>query len=62
MHRITNKEQDALIAGSLVASPAWVPWLESFNEVLTTATLIIGLAIGIVRLWLMAKSSSRNKH
>lgn len=43
---------DTLIAGSLVGAPAWGPLLAQVNQFLTTATLVVGLILGCVRLWL----------
>ncbi len=49
---IPQKEiADAVLAGSLIAAPAWVPPLSSINEALTTLTLLLGVALGIARLW-----------
>jgi len=42
---------DALIAGGLVAAPAWSAWLSQFNELLSTGTLLLGFALGCCRLW-----------
>jgi hypothetical protein len=42
---------DTVIAGGLVSSPAWASWLNDCNQLLTTATLILGLVLGLVRLW-----------
>ncbi len=50
-HYLTPHEQDAVIAGGLVTSPAWASWLADFNVVLTTITLLLGLALGATRLW-----------
>ncbi len=47
----TPVEQDIVIAGGLIASPAWAGWLAQFNTVLTTITLLLGLALGAARLW-----------
>ncbi len=41
---------DGLVAGGLIASPAWAPWLSQLNDVLTTLTLIVGLGLGAARL------------
>lgn len=41
---------DSVIVGGLVTSPAWASWLGDLNQVLTTATLVVGLALGIGRL------------
>ncbi|KAA0597212.1 hypothetical protein J2848_000359 [Azospirillum lipoferum] len=40
---------DALIAG-LVSSPAWVAALQNVNVLLTTVTLLLGIALGIRRM------------
>jgi hypothetical protein len=42
---------DALLAGSLVAAPAWTVPLSELNAFLTTASLLVGLLIGAIRLW-----------
>ncbi len=42
---------DAILAGGLVLAPAWATWLTELNALLTTASLIVGLAFGLVRLW-----------
>jgi hypothetical protein len=42
---------DTVLASSLVASPAWASWLGEVNQLLTTATLIIGVVLGSARLW-----------
>jgi hypothetical protein len=47
----TQGDQDAVIAGGLIASPAWASWLGELNEVLTTFSLLLGLALGATRLW-----------
>jgi hypothetical protein len=41
---------DGVIVGGLVTSPAWASWLGDLNQVLTTATLVVGLALGVGRL------------
>jgi len=46
---------DTVIAGSLVAAPAWGPWLAQVNQLLTTATLVVGLILGCGRLWLFLR-------
>jgi hypothetical protein len=38
-----------VIATTLIASPAWVPWIDSLNTLLTTLTLLVGLALGVGR-------------
>jgi hypothetical protein len=42
---------DAILAGSLVAAPAWSVPLSEVNALLTTISLLIGLMIGLIRLW-----------
>ena len=46
---------DTVVATGLVASPAWAPWLGDLNQLLTTATLFIGLALGLGRLVLFLR-------
>ncbi|MCP4934308.1 MAG: hypothetical protein GY927_08915 [bacterium] len=48
---LTPQEQDAIIAGGLISSPAWAGWLADFNLVLTTITLLLGAVLGATRLW-----------
>ena len=50
-HFLTPQEQDAIIAGGLISSPAWASWLSDVNLVLTTITLLVGLLLGATRLW-----------
>lgn len=47
----SNEITDTLLAGSLIAAPAWVPALSSVNEALTTLSLLLGVVLGAVRLW-----------
>ncbi len=47
---VISQEQDVVIAGGLISSPAWAGWLAEFNEVLTSFSLLVGLALGAVRL------------
>lgn len=42
---------DAVLAGGLVTAPAWGTWLGQVNQLLTTASLAVGLALGCARLW-----------
>jgi hypothetical protein len=42
---------DAALTGCLVSAPAWASWLAQVNQMLTTATLAVGLAFGVARLW-----------
>jgi hypothetical protein len=48
--RCTRATTDGLLATGMVTSPAWASWLGDLNQVLTTATLIVGLALGLGRL------------
>jgi hypothetical protein len=48
---VTNGAADVTLAGSLLSSPVWASWLADFNELLTTLTLVIGVVLGIYRLW-----------
>jgi len=48
---VSGRVQDSLLASGLITSPAWVPWLNELNEILTTVTLVLGLALGLCRLW-----------
>jgi hypothetical protein len=50
-HTPSQNLSDAALAGGLVTAPAWSPWLTQFNQILTTATLIVGLVFGLIRLW-----------
>ena len=52
---------DAVLAGGLVSAPAWASWLAELNQLLTTATLFIGLVLGLVRLWLFWREHRRTK-
>ena len=40
--------ESALVLG-MVAAPAWAPWLGDLNQLLTTLTLVVGLALGVGR-------------
>ena len=51
-----NSVGDVTLAGGLAASPAWAPLLNSVNELLTTATLIIGIVLGVMRLWALYRN------
>ncbi|MEJ2227034.1 MAG: hypothetical protein P8Y67_02125 [Alphaproteobacteria bacterium] len=50
---------DTVLTGSLVTSPAWATLLGDFNQLLTTATLVIGLAIGLGRLWQLMRGKPK---
>ena len=45
-----NSAGDFTLAGGLATSPAWAPYLDSINELLTTVTLLIGVVLGLIRL------------
>jgi hypothetical protein len=47
----TNVVPDTVLAGGLITAPAWGIWLTEINQLLTTASLGVGLAIGCARLW-----------
>lgn len=47
----THNVSDTVLTSGLVTSPAWASWLGDVNQLLTTATLVIGLALGLGRLW-----------
>jgi hypothetical protein len=49
--QLTPGEQDTLIAGGLITSPAWASWLGNVNEILTTLSLLVGLGLGAARIW-----------
>ena len=50
--QINPGDHDLVIAGGLVSSPAWAGWLGNVNVLLTTISLLVGLALGLSRLWL----------
>ncbi len=52
-HQPTGTIQDSLIASSLISAPAWGAWLNELNGVLTTLSLLVGLIIGLHRLWVV---------
>jgi hypothetical protein len=41
---------DAAVAGGLTTAPIWAPSLADVNAILSTATLAIGLILGLARL------------
>lgn len=53
--------KDSVLAGGLITSPAWAPLLSTVNELLVTATLVIGLIIGIARLWILLAQNARQQ-
>jgi hypothetical protein len=42
---------DAILAGGLVTAPAWAGALSNVNALLTMMSLLVGLLIGVIRLW-----------
>jgi hypothetical protein len=50
-HDPSQGVSDAILAGGLVAAPAWAGILSDVNALLTMASLLVGLLIGVVRLW-----------
>ena len=46
---------DEGLAAVLVSTPAWVPWLADLNQILTTASLVVGLTLGVGRLAMMLR-------
>lgn len=55
----THDMSDTLLAAGLVAAPAWAGWLSEVNEILTTASLIVGLAFAFLRLWYFLRDRNR---
>lgn len=55
----THDISDALLAGGLVAAPAWASWLSEVNQILTTLSLIVGLAFAFLRLWYFLRDRNR---
>lgn len=58
---IQRSLEDGIIASSLITAPAWSSWISEFNHILTTLSLLIGLAIGLHRLWRIFAPISQNK-
>jgi hypothetical protein len=48
---------DAVLAGGLVTAPAWAGPLSDINALLTMVSLLVGLAIGVIRLWRLWRES-----
>lgn len=57
----SNAAKDSLLAGILMASPAWAAWLADLNQLLTTVTLMCGALLGVGRLWLFVKRHRRSR-
>ncbi|MEC4590560.1 hypothetical protein VPG91_06145 [Nitrospirillum amazonense] len=49
MHHFSKAADAALITG-LLTSPAWAALLANVNLLLTSATLVVGLVLGLLRL------------
>ena len=47
---------DGVLATGLVTAPAWASLLGDLNQMLTTATLVVGLALGLGRLWQFSRN------
>lgn len=43
--------KDYTLAGALTTSPLWAHWLTDINSWLTFAGLVVGLVLGLRRLW-----------
>jgi hypothetical protein len=41
---------DGVVITGLLTATAWSPWLDDLNKVLTTASLVIGLVLAVVRI------------
>jgi hypothetical protein len=50
---------DTVLAGSLLAAPAWTIWLTEINDVLTTLSLAVGLCLALSRLWFFLRDRYR---
>jgi hypothetical protein len=50
-HDPSQGVSDAILAGGLIAAPAWAVPLSELNVLLTTLSLFVGLLIGAIRLW-----------
>jgi len=62
-HRLESAHpaQDSLLAGGLISAPAWAPWLAQLNELLTTVSLVLGLALASARLWSFLSERRRRR-
>jgi len=58
---LPHQAQDSLLAGGLISAPAWAPWLAQLNELLTTLSLVLGLALASARLWSFLRERSRSR-
>jgi hypothetical protein len=58
---LPQQAQDSLLAGGLISAPAWAPWMAQLNELLTTITLLLGIALATARLWSFLRERLRSK-
>lgn len=58
---LPHQAQDSLLAGGLISAPAWAPWLAEINELLTTVTLVLGIALAAGRLWFFLRDRRRRR-
>jgi len=58
---LSHQAQDSLLAGGLISAPAWAPWLAQLNELLTTVSLALGLALASARLWSFVREQRRRQ-
>ena len=59
-HSVQNAG-DVTLASGLIASPAWVPWLDGINSILTLVTLALGLCLGAIRLWIVIRDDRKRR-
>lgn len=55
-----NKIGDTALATGLVTSPWWADILGNINSLLTSATLMLGLVLGLLRVWFEIKKLLRS--
>jgi len=58
---LLHHAEDTLLAGGLISAPAWAPWLTRVNELLTTLSLVVGLALALARLWTLLRDRQRER-
>ncbi len=54
-HSSSNEIADAVLASGLLLAPAWSPPLAAINELLLTISLVLGVVIALVRLWIILR-------
>ena len=47
---LLRRQQCFSLNRTSATSPAWAPYLDSVNDLLTTCTLLIGVVLGLIRL------------